>query len=178
AKDNLTSIVDRNGFGAANSDAPYFRALRKDLGYVDLSSNGKLAASLTAAEKTAILAKFTTSFTYDTNGNLISQNDNAGNLTTWTYTSFNKLASMVAAMGNALVTSDEAFYQQKRVELGKPAQVASLSAADKTARKNLYTTFYSYDTKQNLTQRTDPGGDVTRFEYDGSGNLVKRIVFL
>src|SRR4051794_667174 len=177
-KDNLTAIVDRNGDGASRSDAAYFRALRKDLGFVDAAGNGKLAASLTTAEKTAILAKFTTRFAYDANGNLLSRTDNAGNLSTYTYTSFNKVASETSAMGNALITSDEAFYQQKRVELGQPAAVASLSAAQKTALKNLYTTTYSYDAKQNLTQRSDPGGDITRYEYDGFGNRTTRTVFL
>src|SRR4029434_6931541 len=176
ASDNLTSIVDRNGNAAVSSDAPYFRALRKDLGFVDLAGNGKLAGTLTPAEKTAILAKFTTSFTYDANGNLISQTDNAGNLTTWTYTSFNKVASIVSAMGNALTTSDEAFYQQKRLELGYPAFLADLSAAQKAEIRNLYTTSYAYDSKQNLIQITDPGGDVTSFQYDVHGNLITQTV--
>ncbi len=177
-KDNLTSIVDRNGFGATNSDAAYFRALRADLGFVDAGGNGKLVADLSAAEKTAILAKFTTSFTYDANGNLISRTDNAGNLTTYTYTAFNKLASETAAMGNALASSDDAIYQQKRTELGFPASVASLTQAQKDALKALYTTTYTYDAKQNLIERKDPGGDLTRFEYDAFGNLTRKIVFL
>ena len=176
AKDNLTSIVDRNGNAAISSDAQYFRDLRKDLGFVDLAGNGKLAASLTAAEKTAILAKFTTRFTYDANGNLLTRTDNAGNVTTWTYTTFNKVASELSAVGTALTTSDDAFYQAKRVELGFPATVASLSAAQKTSLRTLYTTSFTYDAKQNLTRITSAGGDVTNFEYDAFGNLTKRTV--
>ncbi len=34
-QDNLLSVTDRNGWGATNSDSAYFRALRKDLGFVD-----------------------------------------------------------------------------------------------------------------------------------------------
>src|SRR5262249_45865274 len=100
------------------------------------------------------------------------------NVTTFTYTSFNKLASQTAAMGNALVTRDDAFYQAKRVELGFAALVANLSATDKQALLNLFTTSYSYDARQNLIQLTRPGGDLTRFEYDALGNVTKKTVFL
>src|SRR5262249_41994658 len=83
---NRTSITDANGWGVTNSDSSYYRALRKDLGYVDLQGNGKLAGSLTSAEKTALLALFTTKLTYDANGNVLTATDNAGNVTTYTYT--------------------------------------------------------------------------------------------
>ncbi|MET0963466.1 MAG: RHS repeat domain-containing protein [Noviherbaspirillum sp.] len=81
AKDNLTSVVDRNGYGAVNSDSSYYRTLRKDLGYVDAGGNGKLARDLGAAEKTALLNRYTARYTYDGNGNMLSATDNAGNQT-------------------------------------------------------------------------------------------------
>src|SRR4030095_6708261 len=59
---NLTSITDANGYGAANSDSAYFRAMRLQLNYTDGLGNGRLAANLTAAEKSAILARFTSTF--------------------------------------------------------------------------------------------------------------------
>lgn len=177
SKDNLTSVIDRNGHGVTTSDSAYFRSLRKDLGYVDVSGNGKLTASLTAAEKTALLARYTTSYTYDASGNLLSATDHAGNLTSYTWTSFNKIASVTAAMGNALAGSDALAIQQKRAELGYPALLASLSAAQKAALKALYTTSYQYDARQNLISQTDPGGDLTRYEYDAYGNLARRIVY-
>src|SRR5262249_45591634 len=171
-QDNLLSMTDRNGWGATNSDSAYFRALRKDLGFVDAAGNGKLAASLTAAEKTALLARFTTTFTYDARGNLLTRTDGLGNQTSYTYTAFNKVASMTAAMGNALATLDDLtpgdnFYRNKRVELGfVNAPAASLTAAQTTAIRNLYTTTYTYDANQNLITRLDPGGDRTDFQYD------------
>ena len=185
-KDNLTSTTDSNGWAAITRDTAYYLALRQDLGFVYKAGDAlppgkaigdaKLVANLTQAEKDAILARFTTTFTYDARGNLLSRRDGAGNLTTYTYTSFNKVASMTAPMGDALATSNEAFYQAKRVELGFAATVAGLSAANKAALRALYTTTYAYDAKQNLATRTDPGGDVTQFAYDAFGNVTRRTV--
>ncbi|HWO55972.1 MAG TPA: hypothetical protein VNN55_00215, partial [bacterium] len=98
--------------------------------------------------------------------------------TTFTYTSFNKLASETSAVGNALVSSDDPVSQQKRVELGFAALVAGLTAADRQALLDLHTTRYTYDARQNLIERRDAGGDITRFEYDAFGNLTRRIVYL
>ncbi|HJY76384.1 MAG TPA: DUF6531 domain-containing protein, partial [Burkholderiales bacterium] len=178
AKENLTTIVDANGFLIVNSDDVYFRNLRRDFGVVDAAGQGKLVANLTATEVAALKERFTTHLEYDASGNQIRRTDNEDNVTTFTYTAFNKLATQTSAMGNALVTRDEAFYQDKRTSLGFAALVANLSAADKQAILNLFTAFYSYDARQNLIQGTSPGGDLTRFEYDALGNLTRKIVFL
>ncbi len=175
-QDNLLSITDRNGAGATTSDSAYFRSLRADLGFVDAAGNGKLVAALTAAEITQLLDRFTSRFTYDARGNLLTSTDAAGNQQSYTYTAFNKVAGATSAMGNALATSDAAVIQAKRVELGFAATVAGLSAANKAALQALYTTTYAYDARQNLVTRTDAGGDVTTFEYDANGNLTKRTV--
>jgi YD repeat-containing protein len=124
--------------------------LRKDLGFVDLAGNGKLVANLTAAEKTALLAKFTTTFTYDARGNLLTQTDGLGNQTSYTYTAFNKVASATSAMGNALASLDDltpgdSFYRNKRVRLGFPN--VGKRAAQKP-RSRSHTTTYSYDAKR------------------------------
>ena len=79
-------------------------------------------------------------------------------------------------MGNALATSNDAQYQDKRAELGYARDVAALSAADRAALLALYTTTYTYDERQNLVELRSPGGDLTRYEYDSYGNLTRRIV--
>ena len=166
-KDNLTSTTDSNGWAAITRDTAHYLALRQDLGFVYKAGDAlppgkaigdaKLVASLTQAEKDAILARFTTTFTYDARGNLLSRRDGAGNLTTYTYTSFNKVATMTAPMGDALATSDEASYQAKRVELGFAATVAGLSAANKAALRALYTTTYTYDAQAEPGDAHRPG---------------------
>ena len=127
----------------------------------------------------------TTRLTYDKNGNIASRLDGLGNLTTYTYTGFNKIASTTSADGNALITSDEPLYVAKRQELGfvdpKTGQgktVAQLTSADKQAILALYTTVYSYDSRQNLTQIQTAGSELTRLSYDSLGNLTQKTVFL
>ena len=178
ANENLTAVTDANGYGVTRSDDTYYRDLRKSFGVVDASGQGKRACDLTALEISSLLERYTTHMEYDANGNLTKKIDNADNVTTYTYTSFNKLASQTSAMGNALTTSDEQQYKDKRVSLGFSATVAGLSAANKTALLALYTTQYTYDAKQNVTQITTAGGDVTKFEYDSYGNVSRKIVFL
>lgn len=178
AQNNVTAVVDRNGSGITTSDSDYFRALRADLGYTDLAGEGKLVAELSQAEKDALLEAFTTHYEYDNRGNLTQQIDNANDVTTWTYTAFNKVASTTSAVGHALTVSDEAYYQEKRLELGYSALAAGLSSSDKTAILDLYTTYFEYDTRQNVIERRDEGGDITKFEYDLYGNLVTTTVHL
>lgn len=178
ANDNLSSITDRNGYAATTSDASVYRALRAELGYVDAAGLGKLVAALSAADKAAILARYTTSFTYDSRGNVLTRTDNEGHVTTFSYTGFNKIASETSAMGNALATSDDPVSQQKRIELGYAALAANLSAADRQALRDRYTTRYTYDAKQNLISRLSPAGDLTAYVYDVYGNLITRTVYL
>ncbi|WP_218943453.1 hypothetical protein [Exilibacterium tricleocarpae] len=176
--DNLISLTDRNGDGAVSSDSHYFRELRKELGIVDTAGNGKQVAGLTQADINALIEAFTTHFTYDERGNLISRTDNVDNQVTLTYTDFNTVASSTSAVGNALVSSDTQLYQERRIELGYAASVADLSAADIEAILTLHTTFFNYDANQNLIERRDAGGDITRFDYDAFGNQTRRTVFL
>lgn len=182
---NLTSVIDANGSAIIKSDSSYFRNLRQSLGVVEASGQGKLVSELTFTDIRNLQAQFTTHLTYDNNGNLASQTDASGNLTTYTYTSFNKIASMTSAEGNALLTSNDPLYVAKRQELGfiDPATglgktVAQLTAADRQSIKALYTTLYTYDAHQNLTQLQSPGGDLTRLAYDSFGNLTQKTVYL
>lgn len=178
AQNNVTKVIDGNGWGVTHSDSAYFRKLRADLGYVDSAGNGKLVANLTTTEVNNLTEAFSTHYEYDNRGNRTKQTDNADNVTTWTYTTFNKVASTTLPVGHALTTSNSQYYQDKRVELGYPALVANLTTAQKTALLNLHTTTFTYDSRQNLIERRDPGGDLTRFEYDSFGNNTRRIVFL
>jgi YD repeat-containing protein len=182
---NLTSVIDANGSGVIKSDSTYFRNLRRDLGVVEASGQGKLVSELTTADITALKAQFTTTLTYDGNGNLASRTDGAGNRTSYVYTAFDKIASTTTADGNALLTSDDPLYVAKRLELGfvnsatgLGKTVAQLTTADRQAIQALYTTTYSYDAEENLTQVKAAGGDLTQLAYDTLGNLTKKTVFL
>jgi len=185
SNNNLTTVIDANGSGIVRSDSAYYRNLRQSFGVVDASGQGKLVWQLTFADIRNLQAHFTTHLTYDNNGNLTSQTDASGNLTTYTYTGFNKVASSTSAEGNALLTSNDPLSVAKRQELGfvDPAtglgkSVAQLTTADRQAIRALYTTVYSYDAHQNLTQIKSAGGDLTRLTYDAFGNLSTKTVYL
>jgi YD repeat-containing protein len=177
-QENLIAVTDRNGWGVTQSDSNYYRALRAELGYTDLAGLGKLVADLNAAEVAELLEAYTSHYEYDDRGNLIRSTDNEDNVTTFVYTAFDKVANTTRPMGHALVTKDDQFYQDKRIEVGFSQFVADLSDADKSSLQELHTTFYDYDAEQNLTQRIDAGGDITRYEYDSFGNRIRSIVFL
>lgn len=176
-QDNVVAITDANAWAVVNSDSAYYRGLRAELGVVNINGLGKLAANLTAAEKALLENAFTSRFDYDERGNLIKTVDNQGNVTTFTYTAFNKLASTTRAMGHALVTSDEAYYADKRESLGYARAVADLAAADIDALIELHTTHYHYDSRQNLIRLETAGDDIETYSYDQFGNLVERIVY-
>lgn len=176
-KENLTAVVDANAYAITHSDDAVWRNLRRDYGYTDLAGQGRLVGELTSAELDALTERYTTHLDYDSKGNLIRRTDNGDNLTSYTYTAFNKLESKIAAMGNALVTSDSAFAQEKRLELGFAQLVAGLSVADKAALLERYTTHYRYDAKQNLTEVISAGNDITRYTYDQYGNQLSKIVY-
>lgn len=186
-KGDLTEVVDDNGYAITHSDDQYWRDLRRDYGYVNVTGEGMTIAELLAARDASTtgydpLAElqelYTTHLEYDLEGNLTKRIDNNDNVTTYTYTAFNKIESQTSAMGNALISSDELIYQEKRQQLGYSATLADLTALDIQALKDLYTTTFSYDARQNVTQIVNPGNDITRFEYDTFGNVTKKIVFL
>ncbi len=179
ADGNLTAVIDANGYALQWSDDQYWRDMRKELGYVDsLTGEGLLSSQLSSAQLVELAEFYTTHLEYDDRGNLIQKTDNEDNVTTYTYTSFNKIASETGAMGHALTTSNDQFYQDKRVELGYAADVGALSSADIAAILALYTTTYSYDANQNLIEIRTPGGDLITFSYDMYGNVTQKVVYL
>lgn len=175
---DVIAVTDANGWAITHSDAPYYRALRAEMGIVDDAGEGKQAGDLTWEEYRTLKEAYTSHYEYDDNGNLLRSEDNNGSVTTFTYTEFNKLASTTSAEGHDLITNTSAEAAEKRVLLGFAADVAELSEADKAALLALFTTTLAYDEHQNLIQSTDPGGDLTRFEYDAYGNVAQRIVYL
>ena len=175
-KDNLRPSSTATPRPTTSSIRAYYRALRKELGFVyqagdtlpagKVVGDGKLVANLTQAEKDAILARFTTRYTYDARGNLLSVTDGAGNLTTL---HVHELQQGRDDDGARWATRSST---SRRARSTRPSASSSASPApspvaqplrSKTALRALYTTSYAYDAKQNLTTRTDPGGDVTQF---------------
>ena len=64
---------DKNGHALIGSNESHYLQQRKALGYVDANGEALLVAALTAEQKNALLALHTTSYTYDANGNKITE---------------------------------------------------------------------------------------------------------
>lgn len=186
-KGNLSSITDANGYGAVTSDSDYFRKLRAELGYRDAGGVvGRTAASLTAAEKAAILARFTSVFTYDAGGNLLTRRDNAGSVTTYQYTAFNKVASMTTPDGHVTTYEYDARQNLSRRVDGTGNVVDwQYDALGNLARRIVYldktsladpskqqVTQYFHDAFGNNTRTIDAEGGVTLQSFDHLGNVL------
>ena len=94
-----------------------------------------------------------TTYTYDTNGNRLSSQDAVGNRTEWTYNANNQVAT-----STSFVVPDPD---------GAGAQTASQSL----------TTYWIYDAEGHVTHIIDAAGGVSRFGYDTVGNQTSRQVF-
>ena len=186
ASGNLTAITDANGYGVVNSDSAYFRAMRAELGYQDLAGGGKLVAALSAGDKTALLDRFTTRYTHDSAGNLLTSRDHGGNVTTYTYTAFNALRTLTTALGHVTTFDYDAKENltQRTDGLGNLTRYEYFASGE-LARKIVYLdrtdlvsaskqqiTSYEYDAFGNNTRITDPENNVTIKAYDHFGNLV------
>ena len=157
---NLVSIRDRNAWGITNSDSDHYRALRAALDVTNTGGMGKLVAQLNNTEIETLLAAYTTAMTYDDRGNLLTTTDNDGFVATYTYTDFNKISSTTSAVGHALTTSDDDYYQALRDDILGVAGIlaGNLDATQQDTLLDRYTTNYTYDANQNLMERVDPGG--------------------
>ncbi|WP_346837593.1 DUF6531 domain-containing protein [Microbulbifer sp. SAOS-129_SWC] len=106
----------------------------------------------------------------DANGAVTSRDQ--AQITRYTYDEFNQLVAKTDGLGNALVESNDARYQQMRTGLGYAADATLLSATDKAALRALYTEHYTYDRVGNQLTRTDHEDRVTTFDYDTLNRLV------
>ncbi len=191
---NLLSVIDSNGWGAVHSDSSYYRALRQSV----LGTNAPVPLSaLTEADKSALTAAFTSRFTYDDRGNLLTSTDNLGNTTTYTYTDFNKLATMTSANGGVTTFSYDDW--QNLIEQVDPSEagvsgdvtrwqydefgnlvkrIVYLDPDDLDNPAKRQVTDYSYDLFGNNVETVDGEGNRTRNVFDHFGNLTQSIAFL
>lgn len=99
-----------------------------------------------------------TTYTYDTNSNLLSETDPLNRTTSYTYDSAGNRTTVTDAMGRATLYTYNGF-----------AQVTSVT--DPVG----HATIYTYDLTGNLTSMTDASGAITGYEYDEAGNVTAMI---
>jgi RHS repeat-associated protein len=112
-------------------------------------------SQLNVSSKTDALTH-TTSYTYDTSGNMLTQTDATGTVT-YTYNSLGEVLTRTDQM-NGVTTNT---YN---------AQGNLLTTTDALN----YTTTFTYDSHGQLLTATDPRNNTTTFIYDTSGNLTRR----
>jgi RHS repeat-associated protein len=107
-----------------------------------------------------------TSYSYDKNGNKLSATDANGNTTRYEYNSRNQLIKTTDALGNSTVYA-----------YGSNACPSCGGGVDKLTAltdANNNVTRYDYDSLGRLMKETDPLGKITSYSYDTKGNLIAR----
>jgi RHS repeat-associated protein len=118
------------------------------------------------------------SYTYDDRGNVLTETDALGHVTTYTYEpGFNRVTSVRNALGQTteysydsrgnLLTLTDANGRTTSYTYDSLGQLTETS--DALGRK----TRFGHDSFGNLTTLTDALGNVTRFRYDGISRLVE-----
>lgn len=97
-----------------------------------------------------------TSYTYDSNGNMLTKTDPDGSITTYTYDAKSNLTSITDTLGQ---TTTYTYNNFSEVTLMKDPLG--------------YSTLYTYDAQGNLLSSTNPTGATTNYQYDVKGNLVR-----
>lgn len=96
--------------------------------------------------------------TYDAQGNVQTQTDANGKVTSYTYDAYGNRTSETDPLGRTAASTYD--------DLGR--QISSTDALSRT-------TGYGYDGQGLLRTTTDPLGQVTRYEYDANGNRTVEV---
>jgi len=126
----------------------------------------------------------TTTYTYDSNHNLLTATDANGqtyltnsydsnNMIQWqTYGDANYVLTYIQESNEATVT-DRRGYNTKTVynNTGNPLS-RTIYTADPNSDPNSYVTSYEYNTDMEITKRVFPAGNWIDYTYDANGNLL------
>jgi RHS repeat-associated protein len=157
---NPPYVIDDMAYDALGEELSHVspRGHRADSVY---DAQGRVVSHTDAADATAA----TTSFSYDPQGNRLTQvlPDGGTHRAAWSYTARNLVATMTMGDGSTVAgTSAYTYTGTKRVS----------GIVD--PRGNL--TSYTYSPCcDRLEQITDPAGDVVSFSYDGNGNIIATV---
>ncbi|QQP95119.1 LysM peptidoglycan-binding domain-containing protein [Lysobacter enzymogenes] len=170
----LIAAIDPRGVELAESDSPWALAERKRRGATDTGGAALLVSTLSAEQKAALLAAYTTRTRYDVNGRATQTIDALGGVVARSYDAFGDAVKVVDALGNAGY-----FYFDA---LGRVShQVDPMGYLTRTEYDALGNTAAVYRYLQPVAGAVDgaappapPAGAVavTRMRYDLAGQLI------
>lgn len=127
----------------------------------------------------ANLADFTTSYTYDAAGHVLTETDPLGHTTTYTYDSAGNQTSVTDPKNHTTTTAYDA--ANRATSVTAPDGGVTSYTYDAVGNRvtetdpNNHTTTYAYNADNEQTSVTTPKGEVTTSTYDASGNLIKTV---
>ncbi|MET3448207.1 LysM peptidoglycan-binding domain-containing protein [Ralstonia sp. 1138] len=128
-----------------------------------------------------------TSYAYDNDGNVVATTDPQGNVTRYAYDGNNRVVYAVDGAGDVTHTiydADGRITSQTRyvtpislAGLGNAVSAATIASLVTASPGQDVVQSNVYDPAGRLTYTVDGLGDVTKFAYDGNGNVVDRVAY-
>ena len=108
-------------------------------------------------------------------GDVESMTDPNSNTTTYTYDSYGDLASSSLTVGSLTDTTSDSYntFGERYCEVSPNANAASVSCPAFGASRVANTTTWAYDANGNVTSTTDADGNATSYTYDANNNQTQ-----